>query len=147
MEHTPVPPQSLTRNNYWTYDKDARKHFGKSKSSATKARDKFRKQRFIENKTVCSGFPFFGIDDVEFQKEVLIGTHMESREIKLELKLKTATEALKELRMENQSLRTTNEMLQRSQVGETSITELWTQKLEATKCVSYATTWNLKRKE
>ena len=47
---------------------------------------------------------------------------MESREIKLKLKLKTAAEALKELRMENQSLRTTNEMLQRSQVGETSTT-------------------------
>ena len=122
MVHTPVPPQSLTRNDYRTYDKDARKHFGKSKSSATKARDKFRKQRFIENKAVCSGLPFFGIDDEEFQKEVLIGTHVESREIKLELKLKTATEALKELRMENQSLHTTNEMLQRSQVGETSIT-------------------------
>ena len=47
---------------------------------------------------------------------------MESREIQLELKLKTAAEALKEARMENQSLRTTNEMLQRSQVGETSTT-------------------------
>ena len=38
------------------------------------------------------------------------------------LKLKTAAEALKELRMENQSLRTTNEMLQQSQVGERSTT-------------------------
>ena len=71
MVHTPVPPQSLPRNNYRTYDKDARKHFGKSKSSATKARDKFRKQRFIENKAVCSGLLFFGFDDVEFQKEFL----------------------------------------------------------------------------
>ena len=49
---------------------------------------------------------------------------MESREIKLESKLKTAAEALKELRMENQSLRSTNEMLQRYQVGETNTTEV-----------------------
>lgn len=118
----PIPTQPLPRDYHRTFDKDIRKHFGKSKSSATKARDKRRKHKFIENKTVCCGFPFSGLDDDSFQKE--FGTQMDSLETKSESKLKRAAETIKELQTESKRLRSTNETLQRMQTRQTDIADI-----------------------
>ena len=122
MVQAPVPARSFRRDHDRTSDKKVRKYFGKSKSNATKARDKLRKQKFIENKTVCCGFPFSGLDDVNFQKE--IATQIEYREMKLVSKLQAAAETIKELQMENKSLRSTNEALHRTQAREANTTEI-----------------------
>ena len=122
MVQAPVPTRSFRRDYDRTSDKNVRKHFGKSKSNATKARDKLRKQKFIENKTVCCGFPFFGLDNANFQKEIVI--QMESRETKCDSKLQTAAETIKELHMQNKLLRSTIEALQRTQAREANTYEI-----------------------
>ena len=62
----PVPEDHIQTSNM-----DNQKWAGKSKSKATKARDKLRRQTFIERKTRCSGFPFFGLEDDEFRHEMV----------------------------------------------------------------------------
>ena len=71
---------------------------------------------------MCCGFPFSGLDDVNFQTE--IATQIEYREMKLVSKLQAAAETIKELQMENKSLRSTNEALQRTQAREANTTEI-----------------------
>ena len=72
MVHASVPARfSVPRNYDRTYDKDVRKNPRKSKSNTTKTRDRLRKQKFIENKTVCCGFPFSGLDNPNFHKETV----------------------------------------------------------------------------
>ena len=71
---------------------------------------------------MCCGFPFSGLDDVNFQKE--IATQIEYREMKLVSKLQAAAETIKELQMENKSLHSTNEALHRTQAREANTTEI-----------------------
>ena len=101
--------------------KDVRKHPRKSKSNATKTRDRLRKQKFIENKTMCCGFPFSGLDNPNFQKEMV--TQVESQETKRDSKLHIAAETVKELLMQNKRLRSTIEVLQRTQAREVNTAE------------------------
>ena len=116
MVRASVPARfSVPRNNMYdrTFNKDVRKHPRKSKSYATKTRDRLRKQKFIENKTVCCGFPFSGLDNPNFQKEIV--TQVESQETKRDSKLHIAAETIKVLQIQNKRLRSTIEVLQCSQ--------------------------------
>ena len=56
------------------------------KIKATKAWDKLRRQTFIERKTRCSGFPFFGLEDDEFRHEMV--NKVDWQDVKLVRKLR-----------------------------------------------------------
>ena len=117
MVHASMPARFAVPRNYdRTYDKNVRKHPRKSKSNATKTRDRLRKQKFIENKTVCYGFPFSGLDNPNFQKEIV--TQVESQETKRDSKLHIAAETIKVLQIQNKRLRSTIDALQCSQTRE-----------------------------
>ena len=123
MVRASVPERFFVpRNNDRTFDKDVRKHPRKSKSNTTKTRDRLRKQKFIENKTVWyCGFPFSGLDNPNFQKEMV--TQVESQETKRDSKLHIAAETVKELLMQNKRLHSTIEALQRTQAREVNTAE------------------------
>ena len=71
-----VPVRPVPVDHIQTLNMDDRKWYGKSKSKTTRARDKIRKQNFIERKTICSGLPFFGLDDKSIRKNIAIrGTY------------------------------------------------------------------------
>ena len=117
MVRASVPERFLVpRSNDRTFDKDVRKHPRKSKSNVTNTRDRLRKQKFIENKTVCCGFPFSGLDNPNFQKEIVI--QVGSQETKRDSKLHKAAETIKVLQIQNKRLRSTIEALQCSQTRE-----------------------------
>ena len=117
MVHASMPARFAVPRNYdRTYDKDVRKHPIKSKSNATKTRDRLRKQKFIENKTVCYGFPFSGLNNPNFQKEIV--TQLESQETKRDSKLHIEAETIKVLQIQNKRLRSTIEALQCTQTRE-----------------------------
>ena len=82
---------------------DNRKWAGKSKSKATKARDKLhiRRQTFIERKTHCSGFPFFGLENDEFRHEMV--NKVDWQDAKLNRKLTSAAKTIRELQIETQT--------------------------------------------
>ena len=57
--HLPVPVQRVPTDHIQTLDMDNQKWAGKSKSKATKARDKLRRQTFVERKKALFGFSVF----------------------------------------------------------------------------------------
>ena len=81
---------------------DGQKFYAKSKRKTTRARDKTRKQEFIEGKTVCSGFPFFGLEDDEFRNEMV--NEVAAQEMKMVSKLRAAEKKKKK----KKQLRSTN---------------------------------------
>ena len=128
MVHASMPARFAVPSNYdRTYEKDVRKHQRKSKSNATKTRDRLRKQKFIENKTVCCGFPFSGLDNADFQRETV--TQVESHETKRDSKLHLAAESIKVLQIQNKRLRSTIEALQCSQTREADTTVILSSEL------------------
>ena len=86
--HLPVPVRRVPTDHIQNLKMDDQKFYAKSKSKATRARDKTRKQKFIEGKTVCSGFPFFGLEDDELRNETV--NEVASQEMKMVSKLKAA---------------------------------------------------------
>ena len=96
---------------------DNQKWAGKSKSKATKARDKLRRQTFVERKRRCSGFPFFGLEDDEFRHEMV--NKVDWQDVKLNRKLRSAEKTIKELQKDNQTMKSTNTSLQGSFEDET----------------------------
>ena len=83
----------ISDNNRW----------GRSKSKATKLRDKQRKQKFMECKSIISSFPFFGLDNVEFRKEAV--NDVKPRETQLSTKRTAAEKTIKQLQKEKQELK------------------------------------------
>ena len=61
VSRVPVPERPILAD---------RESYGKSKSKATRARNKIRKPNFIERKTVCSRLLYFRLDDDEAQNEM-----------------------------------------------------------------------------
>ena len=66
--HLPVPVRRVSTDHIQNLKIDDQKFYAKSKSKATRAKDKTRKQKFMEGKTVCSGFPFFGLEGRRISK-------------------------------------------------------------------------------
>ena len=65
---------------------------------------------------MCCGLPFSGLDNANFQKEMV--TQVESKETKRDSKLHIAAETIKVLQIQNKHLRSTIEALQCSQTRE-----------------------------
>ena len=97
--HVPVPVRHVTTSRVQTSDNN---RWGQSKSKATKLRDKQRKQKFMECKSIISSFPFFGLDADEFRTEIVDA--VESRKTKTSAKLTAAEKAIKELQNQKQEL-------------------------------------------
>ena len=96
-DHPPVlcvPVPVTWRNNCFDHD-----NF-KSKSRAQRQRDYNRRQTFLEQKSLCAMMPFYGLEGQELTKEIQTG----AEENKLILKQRNASETLKSLKCENQSL-------------------------------------------
>ena len=108
--HVPMPVRPVPVDHIQTLDMDNRKWAGKSKSKATKARDKLRRQTFIERKTRCSGFPFFGLEDDEFRHEMV--NKLDSEDVKLIRKLNSAAKTIRELQTDTQTLKSIDMSLQ-----------------------------------
>ena len=98
----PFPVRPVATSRIQTLDKNFQKCQGKSKSKATKLRDKQRKQRFMEWKSIIVSFPFFGLNDDEFRTEIVDA--VESRETKTSAKLTAAEKAIQELQNQKQEL-------------------------------------------
>lgn len=108
--YMPMPVRSVPVDHIRILDMDDRICYRKSKSKATKARDILRKQNFIDRKTLCSGLPFFGLQDDEFQNYMV--NSVESREMKMASKLKSAAKTIKQLQTEKQNLVFKNDSLE-----------------------------------
>ena len=104
VAHMPVPVWSAATSRVQTLDKNLQKCrvLPKSKSKATKLRDKQRKQRFMAWKSIIVSFPFFGLNDDEFRTEIVDA--VESRETKTSAKLTAAEKAIQELQNQKQEL-------------------------------------------
>ena len=67
----PVPVRRVSADAIPTHRMDNQTFYAKSRSMATRIRDKLKKQKIIENKNVCSGLPFFGLKEDELRHEIL----------------------------------------------------------------------------
>ena len=95
-----VPVWSGATSQFQSSDNN---RWGRSKSKATKLRDKQRKQKFMECKSIISSFPFFGLDNVEFRKEAV--NDVKPRETQLSTKRTAAEKTIKQLQKEKQELK------------------------------------------
>lgn len=77
--HVPVTARTPFRDQQPTFNRDDRKHFVKTKSKSTRTRDFKRRQTFLESKTICSGLPFFELDNLELQQETASNTVFQER--------------------------------------------------------------------
>ena len=66
----PVPVQLVHKDGIQTFCMGDSNFYGKSKSKATRIRDKIRKQSFLEKKTLCLAFPFYGLEAEAFRDEM-----------------------------------------------------------------------------
>ena len=97
--HIPVPVQHVATSRVQTSDNN---RWGQSKSKATKLRDKQRKQKFMECKSIISSFPFYGLNDDEFRMEAV--NDVKPRETQISTKLTAAEKTIKRLQKENVEL-------------------------------------------
>ena len=81
----------------------------RSKSRAQRNRDFKRRQTFLEKKSVCAIMPFYGLDGQDLTNA--IQNSMDGLEVKLTSKLRKATQTIKNLEFENQSLAALNDKL------------------------------------
>ena len=102
-------------------------------------------KKFIEGKTVCSGFPFFGLENDEFRNEMV--NEVASQEMKMVSKLRAAEKTIKDLRTQKQELISTNNSLQCSLTEEQRIFEKSTYNWPNKKRNKYnfSIIWTLKR--
>ena len=84
------------RNNNFDHDNL------KSKSRAQRHRDFKRRQTFLEQKNICAMMPFYGLERPDLTKE--IQNDADDQGSQFNSKLRKASETLKSLKCENQSL-------------------------------------------
>ena len=103
----PVPVQLVRKDGIQTFSIGDLNFYGKSKSKATRIRDKIRKQSFLENKTLCLALPFYGLEAEAFRSEM--ARKEDGKEVS---KLKSASKTIQELQMVNEKLNFTINSLQ-----------------------------------
>ena len=103
----PVPVQLVRKDGIQTFSMGNSNFYGKSKSKATRIRDKIRKQSFLENKTLCLALPFYGLEAEAFRSEM--ARKEDGKEVS---KLKSASKTIQELQIVNEKLNSTINSLQ-----------------------------------